>query len=105
MSKVTVYSDDTRDEVVGQVEYNSNLDHWDGHNWTCGGTGLHLGITQLKKSGKYVLIHGTQWQGAKDWAVVVSKEEALQAILKNDPDELEKWPELQKLYADTMDSN
>lgn len=102
MSKVTVFDGE---KVVGQVEYNSNLDHWDGRNWTCGGTGLHLGITQLKKSKKYVLIHGTQWQGSKDRAEVVTPEEALQAILQNDPDELKYWPDLQKMYEETMDND
>lgn len=100
--KVSVHEDD---RIVGQVEYNSNLDHWNGSNWQCGGTGLHLGISQLKKSGKYVLIHGTQWQGSRDTAEVVSKEDALQAILENDADELENWPELQKIFSTTMDSD
>jgi len=102
MSKVSVYDGE---KIIGQVDYNSCLDHWDGHNWTSGSTGLHLGITRLRKSGKYVLIHGTQWQGEKDRAEVVTDEEALQAILDNDPKELENWPELQKLYNDTMDSD
>ena len=102
MSKVSVFDGE---KIVGQVEYNSNLDHWDGNNWTGGGTGVHLGITQLKKSKKYVLIYGTQWQGEKDRAEVVTPEEALQAILKHDQDELKNWPDLQKMYEKTMDND
>jgi hypothetical protein len=105
MSKISVYADESRMEIVGQVTYNSNLDHWDGHNWSNGGTGTHLGITRLKKSGKMVLIHGTQWQGCKDWAEVVSDEQALQAILDNDPSELDNWPHLKALKESIIDTD
>jgi hypothetical protein len=80
--RVNVYRDETYDEVVARVRYNQDLDYWDGHNYTNGGTGLHLGITKLK-SGEYVLIHGTQWQGGTDRGVIVSADAALQAILKS----------------------
>lgn len=102
MSKISVYENK---QIIGQVEYNSDLDHWDGHNFACGGPGRHLGIAQFKKSGKYVLIYGTQWQGERDRAEVVSADKALQAILTHKPDELTNWPELQKLYEETMDSD
>lgn len=88
-------------KVVARVKYNSCLDHWDGHNWTNGSTGRHLGITRLKNK-KFVLIHGTQWQGDKDHAEIVSDEDALQAILDNDPDELKNWPDLQKLADEKL---
>ena len=54
--KVNVLEDGV---VIARVEYNNNLDFWDGHNWTCGSTGRHLGLTQLR-DGRFVLIHGTQ---------------------------------------------
>ena len=99
---IPVYEDG---KIVGQVNYTSNLDHWNGSNWQCGGVGLHLGITQLKKTGKYVLVHGTQWEGSRNTAEVVTPDEALQTILAHDSDELKNWPELQKLYNDTMDTD
>jgi hypothetical protein len=87
--------------VIAQVEYNSNLDHWDGYNWTCGETGRHLGVTQLEDK-RFVLIHGTQWQGEKAWAEVVTDEKALQAILKHDESELNAFPELVELRDKTI---
>jgi putative transposon-encoded protein len=78
MAKVPVYDEG---EVVARVEYNSNLDFWDGRNWTSGSTGRHLGYTRLK-SGKFVLIHGTQWQGERASAEVVTPEEIVQAAAR-----------------------
>jgi hypothetical protein len=101
MSLVPVYEHDDcgdgRGAIVGRVKYNSNLDHWDGNNWSDGGVGTHLGITRLSKSGRMVRIHGTQWQGSKDRAYVMTDAEAIQLILDNDPDELENWPHLKAL--------
>ena len=91
-------------DVVAQVEYNSNLDFWDGSNWTCGSPGRHKGITKLK-DGRYVLIHGTQWQGERDYAEVISSEQALQEILRSGNDELlneEKFADLKQLMEETI---
>jgi hypothetical protein len=52
-----------------------------------GGVGRHLGITKLK-DGRYVLIYGTQWQGEKDYGIIVSPKEALNEILKSHNTEL-----------------
>jgi len=90
--------DGSRGKIVARVKYNQDLDHWDGHNWSDGGTGTHLGITQLKKSKRFVLIHGTQWQGCRNYGCIVSDDEALQAILGNDPAELDNWPTLKALH-------
>jgi len=90
---INVYDGGT---IVARVKYNSRLDHWDGHNWTCGETGVHLGITQLE-DGRYVLIHGYQWAGDPNVGEVVSIEEALQAVLANDPSELKNFSELKEL--------
>ena len=93
-NKVNVYEDA---EVIARVEYNNNLDFWDGHNWTCGSTGLHKGLTKLK-DGRFVVIHGTQWQGQSDHAEIISADEAAQEILRAEKDDLfEKYPELKTI--------
>ena len=85
------------DEVVAQVSENTNLDYWDGNNYTCGSTGQHKGLTKLQ-DGRYVLIHGTQWQGERDNAEVITAEIALSEILLSGNEELFKdFPELAKL--------
>jgi len=100
--RVNVY--DGNNNVVARVRYNSCLDYWDGRNWTNGGVGRHKGLTKLK-DGRYVLIHGTQWQGEKDWAEIITPEQALQEILKSGNTELletKKYRELKELYEKTM---
>lgn len=84
-------------KVIARVNYNSNLDNWNGRNWTSGSVGKHLGITKLKKSGQYVLIHGTQYEGEKNTAEIISPEEAFQVIMQtNHEDLLEKYPDLKE---------
>ncbi len=98
MAKVNVYEDG---RVIARVEYNSNLDFWDGKNWTCGSMGRHLGLTRLRKSGQYVLIHGTDFQGEQDRAEIVTDEEAYRAIISSGNIELlEKFPDLQRFEGD-----
>lgn len=80
MSKVPVY--DECGNVVARVEYNQNLDYWDGSNWTCGSTGHHRGLTKLK-DGRFVLIHGTQWQGERDYADIISERRAIELIVES----------------------
>lgn len=88
---------DDNENIIGRVNYNDNLDFWDGRNRTCGSTGRHKGLTRLKKSGLYVLIHGTQWQGERDYAEVISEEEAFQEIMSSGNTELlDKFPGLKK---------
>ncbi len=100
--KVPVYGDvDWKQNVVARVRYRQNLDLWDGHNWTNGGVGCHLGITKLR-DGRYVLIHGTDWEGQRDYGEIVSRKEALDAILKAGCDELletQKFRELKELLV------
>ena len=99
---VNVYDENGR--VIAMVEANNNLDWWDGSNWTCGSTGRHKGLTRLK-TGEYVLIHGTQWQGERDWAEIITPEQALQEILKSGNMELleeERFSELKALYEKTI---
>lgn len=102
MSKVNVYNHDN--DIIARVEYNSNLDFWDGSNWTCGSTGRHKGLTKLK-NGQFVLIHGTQWQGDRNYAEVISAEQALQEVLSSENEELldnPRFKDLKKLYEDNM---
>ena len=96
MSKVNVYTENGG--IIARVEFNTNLDYWDGSNWTCGSTGRHLGLTKLK-DGRYVLIHGTEWQGEENTAEVVSAEDALQAVLSSGNDELLDQSRFAKLRA------
>lgn len=63
-------------KIVARVEYNHNLDKWDGNNY-CRGVGRHLGLTRLR-NGNYALIHGTQWQGEEDSAEEIMRDDALQ---------------------------
>jgi hypothetical protein len=98
MAKVNVYEDG---RVIARVQYNDNLDYWDGKNWTCGSIGRHLGLTRLRKSGQYVLIHGTDFQGEQDRAEIVTDEEAYRAIISSGNIELlDKFPDLQRFEED-----
>lgn len=98
MAKVNVYEDG---KVIARVQYNDNLDFWDGKNWTCGSIGRHLGLTRLRKSGQYVLIHGTDLQGEQDRAEIVTDEEAYQVIISSGNTELlDKFPDLQRFEED-----
>lgn len=100
--RVNVYDKDGK--VVARVRYNRNLDFWNGRDWTCGEVGRHKGLTKLK-DGRYVLIHGTQWQGERDWAEIITPEQALQEILRSQNLHLletKKFAELKKLYEQQM---
>ena len=90
-------------DVIGTVKYNDNLDIWNGRNWQNGGAGLHLGLTKVS-NGSFVLIHGTDWEGNKDWAEIISDEHAFQLIMKFNPDLLdeEKFKELNKFKEDLL---
>ena len=86
--------------VIGRVRYNSILDYWDGRNWTSGSTGMHKGLTKLK-DGSFVIIIGTQWQGEKDYAYIVSPKDALDEILKSGNVQLldqSRFKKLKELY-------
>lgn len=85
MGKVNVYSEDGK--IVARVQVNTNLDFYDGNNWTSGSTGDHKGLTKLK-DGRFVLIHTTQWQGERDYAEIISEKDAIIEILESGNDEL-----------------
>ena len=95
--RINVFADEQKDQVVARVRYNQDLDYWDGRNRTNGGTGRHLGITKLKDGGHYVLIYGTQWQGEKDYGLIVDADIALQEILKSGNEELLKTKKFKDL--------
>jgi hypothetical protein len=100
LNMIPVY--DYEGEIIAEVEYNSNLDFWDGRNWTNGGTGRHSGLTQLS-DGRYVLIHGTQWQGERDTAEIITPEQAIQEIMRSGNMELfDRFPELRELKEKTI---
>ena len=103
--RVNVYEgEEYREQVVARVRYNDALDYWDGSNWTKGGMGMHKGITRLK-DGRYVIIIGSQWQGARDYGYVVSPEEALQEILRSGNEELlesKRFADLKKLQEESL---
>lgn len=76
--------------VIAEVKYNNNLDSYP-H------AGRHLGLTMLS-DGQYVLIHGSDYEGEKDYAEIITPEYALQCILKSGNDFLfESFPELSEL--------
>lgn len=93
MAKVNVHNGE---EIVARVEYNELLDNWDGNCRSSGGAGHHLGIAKLK-SGKFVLIYGTEWEGEHDMASVVSDKESMFAVLKSGHDELLDQPKYARL--------
>lgn len=98
MSKVNVYDENRK--VVARVPYNNSLDVWDGSNFYNGGIGRHLGIERIKSGkykGRYALIYGTDWTGERDYAELVSDEEALQAVLKYNDELLESDKDFAKL--------
>ncbi|CBH21381.1 protein of unknown function [Acetoanaerobium sticklandii] len=83
MSKVNVYErEEYERSIIARVEYNNNLDFWDGRNMCNGGAGRHKGITKLR-DGRFVIIDGTDWQGETTTAYVVSDREALEEILES----------------------
>lgn len=103
--RINVYEgEEFREQIIARVRYNTDLDYWDGNNMGNGGTGMHKGITKLK-DGRYVIIIGSQWQGSKDYAYVVSPEEALQEILKSGNEQLldtKKFRELKELHDESL---
>lgn len=92
---IKVY-DDYR-EIVGEVEYNNNLDFWENNNRSCGSIGRHKGLTRLKK--KYVLIHVSQWPGEQDYAELIGANQAKQEIIDSGNEKLfEEFPELNDFF-------
>ena len=75
MAAVNVWASEGDKRVVAQVQYRHNLDSWDG-------PGRHKGITKLR-DGRHVIIYGTEYPNEKDYALVVTPEEALREILES----------------------
>lgn len=94
-------------DVIARVRYNAILDYWNGRSWQNGDIGTHKGLTRLK-DGRYVLIIGTELQGKKDYAFIITKYEALQEILRSgnlELLELRKWKELKEIYLNCFSKN
>jgi len=96
---VKVYDENM--EIIADVDYNNNLDFWNGNNWTSGSTGRHKGITRLE-DGRFVLIHGSDWQGEKDYGELISKDQALKEILDSDDLDLLDEFDLRDEYEKTI---
>ncbi|MDU7150102.1 MAG: hypothetical protein E6300_16625 [Clostridium sp.] len=95
---VNVYNDCNK--IIGRVSYSENLDYFYNGNFQNGGVGLHKGLAKLK-NGKYVLIYGSNWQGDRDYAKVISKTDALDEILESENLSLldePRFKELKDLY-------
>ena len=100
--RINVFNEDG--QVIARVTYNENLDYRGGRNWSNGGTGYHKGLTRLK-SGQYVLIHGTDYQGERCWGEIITKNQAVQEILKsNDLELLEKFKDLKEIADEILNS-
>lgn len=69
------------EKVIGAVNYTDNLDTWNGRNWTSGSLGRHLGVGKLE-DGRFYACYGTEWQGRKDYAEVISEDEAKELVLR-----------------------
>jgi hypothetical protein len=93
---IPVFENHNSDEIIGEIILNTDLDYWTGSNWQNGGVGEHRGIEVFNK--EYVIIHTSQQEGFRPFAVKVSRVKAVQEILKSGNTELfQKFPELQKL--------
>lgn len=94
---IPVFESHNSDEAIGEVSLNMDLDRWTGSNWQNGGPGdEHRGIEAFNRG--YVIIHASQQEGFKPFAVKVSRVKAVQEILKSGNTELfKKYPDLQKL--------
>lgn len=101
---VSVYESEQREKVVARVKYNQDLDYWDGRNYSNGGMGRHKGLAKLR-DGRWVIIYGSDWQGERDYGIVVTAEEALQEILKSGNEQLletKKCKVLDELYNEMI---
>jgi hypothetical protein len=86
-------------EIIADVEYNQNLDRWDGRNYTNGGLGMHKGFGYLEEENQFYIIVGSQWQGAQNYAYCVSTETLIREIIDSgNIDQIDKFPELQTIY-------
>ena len=111
--KVKVYDENPIESMQGfygdycaMVKYNSRLDYWDGSNWANGGLGMHKGITRLRRETDtpYVIIIGSQWQGAVDYGYCVTAEDAAQEIIRaGRVDEHWVWPEIRAIIEEMDD--
>jgi len=93
---VPVYETEMCGKVVARVNYNQNLDVWNGRNWNCGSTGRHEGLTKLR-DGRFVLIQGSDWQNESSFGSVITAEEALQRVLSTHNEELLDLPRFKVL--------
>lgn len=95
MSRVQVYSDAQKTGcVVARVEYTNNLDCVEcieSEN-----DGYHKGLTRLK-SGEYVLVVGSDWQGDINFGFICTADIALKHIIASGNFELLSQPRFKEL--------
>ena len=90
---VPIYDDDQT--ILGEIEENTDLDYWDGHNRCNGGVGIHRGLALWND--EYVLIHSSQHSGSHSHAEIISAENAVQEILRSGEVELfDEFPGLNR---------
>lgn len=101
---INVYDDNNI--IIGRVNYSTNLDFYDGRNFTCGSVGEHKGLTKLR-NGKFVLIRTSNWRDSPDYAEIISDGQALQEILNSGNTKLleeKRFTKLKKLYEEMLNS-
>jgi hypothetical protein len=99
---VNVYGENG--SVIARVKYISNLDYWDGHNWTSGSMGHHSGVAKLR-DGRFVLIHGSDWESDRNSAEIITEKEALDVILRSGNTDLlddKRFSELKRLESEMV---
>jgi len=89
METVNVWDSEKDKRIIAQVKYRHNLNAWNR-------TGRDKGITKLR-DGRHVIIYGAKWEDEKDYAIVVTPEEALQEILRSEKEELLEEPRFASL--------
>ncbi|WP_097034507.1 hypothetical protein [Clostridium tertium] len=102
---INVYDDDNT--IIGRVNYSTNLDFYDGRNFTCGTPCQHKGLTKLR-NGNFVLIRTSNWSDSPDYAEIISDGQALQEILNSGNTELleeKRFIKLKKLYEEMLNSD
>lgn len=102
MSKVNVYDDF---QVIAVVEYNNNLDIFDGSQYSSGQCGHHEGLTKLK-TGEFVLITATDYENQQDSACIISDKDAWNRIVETQNYDLFKiYPELKRFCKDLIEED
>ena len=82
-------------ELTIDKESFTSMDKWNGHNWQTGGTGLHqcfyevVEIDGEKVNNMCLVVCTSQWQGERDSAKIMDKNELMEYLqeISRDPEE------------------